>query len=246
MADTQYVPLGQEDAPAGWLLPAGLEIVPKIAYASFDGTAATAFLPCLRIVSDSGHVAAECVSSTEVAAGGSADVTWFRGVGGGTTAAVGSSGVLTAQQDIGTAQTLTANTTTTLSWDNIAVDTSGTFSAGSGVQTAWTINVTGTYLVALTILNSNSWPTAAQGPVGQAFFDVADTVIYSGWSNYFPGTTDFGYFAAIVSTYNGVPATFKAEIQNLSSVDVVTVGGGPINTATALMMCRLGDQVLPF
>lgn len=78
MADRQFSVGGVESAPADWVLPAALEIIPKMAFASFDGTnAATAFLPCLRIISDSGHVAAEAVATTQVPAGGSADATWF-------------------------------------------------------------------------------------------------------------------------------------------------------------------------
>ena len=82
MPDRQFVaPFGAKQAPADWVLPASLEILPKIAWASFDGSgAAGAFKPCLRLISDSGHVAAEAVSEIVVAAGASADVTWFPGV----------------------------------------------------------------------------------------------------------------------------------------------------------------------
>lgn len=81
MADTQYVPLGQEAAPAGWVLPANLELLPKMVYASLDGSGSSGpFVPCLRIISDSGHVAVEAVPLTTVAVGGSADVSWFHTV----------------------------------------------------------------------------------------------------------------------------------------------------------------------
>lgn len=82
MADRQFVaPFGNKQAPADWVLPASLEILPKLAYAHFDGTsAAGTFLPCLRFISDSGHVAVEAVSEEQVVAGASADVSWFPGV----------------------------------------------------------------------------------------------------------------------------------------------------------------------
>lgn len=82
MPDRQFVaPFGSKAAPADWLLPASLQIVPKAAWAQFNGAGASgAFKPCLRIISDSGHIAAEAVSETIVAAGASADVTWFPGV----------------------------------------------------------------------------------------------------------------------------------------------------------------------
>ena len=86
MPDRQFNVGGKQNTPADWLLPASLEIVPKMAFASFNGAGAgAAFVPCLRIISDSGHVAAEAVANTSVPAGGSADVTWFpwwRGVKG--------------------------------------------------------------------------------------------------------------------------------------------------------------------
>lgn len=82
MPDRQYVaPFGDKAVPADWVLPAALEFMPKLAYASFNGAAAGgSFKPCLRLISDSGHVAAEAVADTIVAAGASADVTWFPAV----------------------------------------------------------------------------------------------------------------------------------------------------------------------
>lgn len=102
MADVQYRPLGEEPAPAGWTLQGGLEIVPKTAYASFDGTgAAGPFVPCLRIVSDAGIVAGEYVADASVAAGGSADVSWFRGLRGGGGSSVQGGVVWAALSDTG-------------------------------------------------------------------------------------------------------------------------------------------------
>lgn len=78
MADRQFNVGGVQSCPADWLLPSSLQIIPKTAYASYNGTSASgSFKPCLRVRSDSGHVAYEAVSDTIVAAGGSADVTWF-------------------------------------------------------------------------------------------------------------------------------------------------------------------------
>lgn len=80
--DRQFnAPFGKKATPADWTLPSSLEIQPKIAYAHFDGTsAATPYLPCLRLISDAGVVAAEAISPVQVAAGASADVSWFLGV----------------------------------------------------------------------------------------------------------------------------------------------------------------------
>lgn len=80
MADRQFVLGGTESAPADWVPPASLEIIPKTAFATFDGAgAAGAFLPCLEIISDSGHVVGQYVTEASVAAGGSVSVSWFPG-----------------------------------------------------------------------------------------------------------------------------------------------------------------------
>lgn len=86
MADRQFNPLGQENAPAGWTLPANLQLLLKQVYASFDGTgAAGPFIPCLELISDSGHTVGDYPASVTVAAGASADTTWFPRVSGGNT-----------------------------------------------------------------------------------------------------------------------------------------------------------------
>jgi hypothetical protein len=61
----------------------------KAVYAEFDGSgAAGSFLPCVTLISDSGDVIGRAVDpSSPVAAGGSADVTFFPGVKGAGAAA---------------------------------------------------------------------------------------------------------------------------------------------------------------
>lgn len=83
MADRQFNPLGTVSAPADWTLPAGLQILLKGVYASFDGSGAgSGFQPAFEVITDSGHSMGVFNCDTTVAAGGSADVTWFRGLGG--------------------------------------------------------------------------------------------------------------------------------------------------------------------
>lgn len=80
MADRQFVVGGVEAAPADWIPPAPLEIIPRTAFATFDGkNAAGEFLPCLEIISDSGHTVCFCVPEVTVAAGASAIVSFFPG-----------------------------------------------------------------------------------------------------------------------------------------------------------------------
>ena len=95
MADTQLNPLGSVTAPASWTLPASLNLQPKNVYASYNGTsAAGSFVPCLQIISDSGHTVGSYPCATTVAAGASADVTWFPRVSAPQTAAPGATAYL--------------------------------------------------------------------------------------------------------------------------------------------------------
>lgn len=81
MADRQFNPLGTVAAPGSWTLPPGLQILLKGVYAEFDGAgAAGSFQPAFEIQTDSGHTQGVFTCDTSVAAGASADVTWFRGL----------------------------------------------------------------------------------------------------------------------------------------------------------------------
>ena len=111
MADRQFSVGGTQSAPADWVLPASLEIIPKTAYASFNGAAAAgSFVPLLRVISDSGHVEGEFPCTTTVAAGGSADVTWFRGVGAAAASGGGGSGLVVLYEKVLAAATASFDT----------------------------------------------------------------------------------------------------------------------------------------
>jgi len=82
-------------APKDYTLSGAQEIQLKSVRAVIDGTgAAGAFLPTLQLLDPNGHVMWEGATPTTVAAGASADVSWFPGLGqqtsggGGTTSAV--------------------------------------------------------------------------------------------------------------------------------------------------------------
>jgi hypothetical protein len=88
--DRQILVVGQESAPAQFLVPGNGQIQPKCVRAVYDGSGAgSAFLPVLRFISDAGVTVGEFVG-TEIAAGGSAAVSWFPGVGQSAAAATGS------------------------------------------------------------------------------------------------------------------------------------------------------------
>lgn len=89
MADAQILAAGQSSSPLDYTVPNAQEIVLNAVRAVFDGTGAAGnFLPCVTVVSDGGFEVASAIGSV-VAAGGSADASFFPGVGvgagGGTT-----------------------------------------------------------------------------------------------------------------------------------------------------------------
>lgn len=78
MADVQYRPVGTHAAPNDWTLPSSVDFTLKCARASFDGTgAAAAWLPALEVLSDAGNRVGLYITPTSVAAGASADVSFF-------------------------------------------------------------------------------------------------------------------------------------------------------------------------
>lgn len=81
MADAQIQPLGTADAPSDWTLASAQEVVFRSLHAVFDGaSAAVPFVPAVQIVGPGGVVAATFPLGQPIAAGGSAEVTWFPGV----------------------------------------------------------------------------------------------------------------------------------------------------------------------
>lgn len=94
MADTAYVDRSTQAAPKNYTLAASQLLAVKAIRASLDGTGAgTAFLPALQMVAPDGTVMWTSVPASTIAAGGSADATWFPNVGG----QVGGSSVLPIQ-----------------------------------------------------------------------------------------------------------------------------------------------------
>lgn len=75
--DRQVLVAGAANAPAQFIIPGNGQIQPKVIRAVVDGSGATTvFIPVLRFVSDGGIPAGEFVGP-QIAAGGSAAVSWF-------------------------------------------------------------------------------------------------------------------------------------------------------------------------
>ena len=79
--DQQVLVVGQASAPASFTIPGNGQITPRAVYAHFDGTgAAGTFTPALKVISDGGKLVGIYPTCNPVAAGASAEVSWFPGV----------------------------------------------------------------------------------------------------------------------------------------------------------------------
>ena len=84
MADVILRVPGSASAPLTYQIPASQVILPKIATASFNGvSAAGSFVPALQLLDATGTVLHTFTCGSALAAGASADVSWFPGVGSG-------------------------------------------------------------------------------------------------------------------------------------------------------------------
>lgn len=79
--DQQVLVAGTAPTPALFRVPGNGQIRPKAIFATFDGSGAAApFLPAVKITSDGGELVGVYPTCASVAAGGSAAVSWFRGL----------------------------------------------------------------------------------------------------------------------------------------------------------------------
>lgn len=91
MADVALTAGGIETTPLEYTIPGAQEIIPKACTAAYDGSGAGGpFVPTLLIRAPNGAVLAACPVGSTVAAGASADASWFprsslttNGAGGG-------------------------------------------------------------------------------------------------------------------------------------------------------------------
>lgn len=79
MADEQILVAGTSSVPVSYTVPNTIEAALLCVNATIDGSGAPAnFLATVEIVSDGGVVVARCPCFTTIAAGGSAEISWFR------------------------------------------------------------------------------------------------------------------------------------------------------------------------
>lgn len=79
MADQQILVAGTSAVPLTYTVPNAIEAALLCVNATIDGSGAAAqFLATVEIISDGGVVVARCPCFTTIAAGGSAEISWFR------------------------------------------------------------------------------------------------------------------------------------------------------------------------
>ena len=141
--DRQILVAGTASAPASFTIPGNGQIRPKAVRAVYDGSAAATFIPVLRIVSDGGVIVSEAPGPT-IAAGGSAAVSWFPGIGGLSPgheqAFVGARIQATATQSV------TSGVNTDLVYQSVLFDTDGMANL-AGDDRILTVHTAGLYLV---------------------------------------------------------------------------------------------------
>ncbi len=143
--DQQILVAGTAPTPCHFRIPGNGQITPRTIFAHFDGSAAlTSFLPALKIVSDGGETIGVYPTTGSVAAGGSADLTWFPGLGGG--GGGGVQALVGARIEASVTQSVTTNTNTDLVYDTVNFDTDGMANLGADARKL-TVNTPGLYLL---------------------------------------------------------------------------------------------------
>jgi hypothetical protein len=172
VADVQILVAGTESLPFSYEVPNAQEIQPKAVSAIFDGSAAAAaFLPMLEVVSDGGVVVAQSPASS-VAAGGSAEVSWFPGSLGSVSA--GSVAVVGARIQATATQSIPDSSNTDLVYDTVLFDTDGMANLGSDNRIL-TVNTAGLYIV----ICETTW---APNDAGRRINVAVHNAFYSGGS----------------------------------------------------------------
>jgi hypothetical protein len=163
--DQQILVAGTEATPAAFVIPGNGQLRPKAVFASYDGTGAGgSFVPALKIISDGGETVAICPADVTLAAGASADVSWFPRVAAAAQAA--SSGVIpvaAGRVDPGTPVTVPAHGAIEIPWFEVNFSDSSQFGWSSGSPTILTVTNGGILLYSLTIMPWVDWPVSAAG-----------------------------------------------------------------------------------
>jgi len=149
-------------APKGYTIKGAQEVVIRNVTASFDGTsAASAWVPALQIVDPSGFVTGTYPLGTSLAAGASADVSWFPSVGGSTSSTPFDTMMMCRANAVGNQTIVEGDPGTIVTWGEAVIDTGSPTPFWSVAHpTRLTAPVDGVYLTQVN-LNWNAFPDIA-------------------------------------------------------------------------------------
>ena len=148
--DRQVLVVGQAPAPTHTVIPGNGQITPRAIFAHYDGSAAAGtYIPALKVTSDGGElVGIYPLRSTTLAAGVSADVSWFPDV---------DDPVPVEGEAVGV-------TTETVFYDSVNAATPLTMSTTLAVGTQYVLVIEGTYSLWNTALGEGTPESNAQFP----------------------------------------------------------------------------------
>lgn len=240
-ADTLIVRDGPVAVPLDYNQPAGSEIVPVCATATFDGaSAASGFLPALEVIAPDGRVVARCPTDVSVAAGASADVTWFPGI----TPLPSSSAVLpgTGVDRELSSQVVPNNVATNISFDTVLFDDLGWFNPAT--PTVITVTIPGQYLCIYTM----AWVYPAGGgfPIQSGInYNAGARSLVSEQTSAAANTPNAHTGAAVVNGNAG--DTFALFVYQISGGNMSTWIAGShapdVQPIPTLSVIRIGDRV---
>lgn len=240
MTDSVLTRDGPVGVPLDYQVPNSGELLPVSVRATMDGTsAASTFYATVQIISPSGRVMTNAISNP-IAAGGSADVTWFRGV----TNIPSSSAVLpgTSVDRSITSQSIPNNTSTPISFDSVLFDDLGWFTASS--PTKITVNIAGQFLLTYTL----AWvyPGAGGFAIQTGIDQLSPTAVpVSGQIAASGGQPNAQTGAAIVNVGAGTSFTLFAYQVSGGSMNTWIAGsaGTDVQPIPTLSVVRIGDRV---
>jgi hypothetical protein len=230
-------------APAKYEVPGSSEIIPIAVQALLNGSGASGdFVPTLIFRSQAGHVIARVPTATTVAAGGSAEVSWFpSGIRGGATATAGGLDMCIATTTSPYTIPATGGAmTSAVTWNDVR-PLSGAYSwpvsgdatkisMGQGLYLVkFCLTPTAAWVNTSFVVAQPSWVSSGTGFLHQAFFLTTNTsALFAGLSN------------------RPVIGTEGINLQATDSMQLLTGSSNAAGTAMqiiTMLVIRLGDSV---
>ena len=207
--DQQILVTGQASAPATWRVPGNGQVTPRTVFAHYNGSAAAVpFQAALKVVSDGGKTVGIYPVSATIAAGGSADISWFPGVGasgvGGTAEVVG------ARIEATVAQTIPDSTATDLVYDSVAFDTAGMANLAADSRIL-TVTVSGLYLLTC----STIW---TYNGAGGRLNNVTHNAYYAPAASSVAGDSRPAVWASPIGGIAGAPRTTNTAVTTVDAL----------------------------